>query len=478
MVKIKIICTIGPASSSQQILRQLMRAGMNVARLNFSHGTYAEYKTVIANIRAASKAVGIPIAIMQDLQGPRIRLGELREKTVTLKKRQEVILLPQSDFNHGHSDDNTVLLPLHYPLYHFVHAGQKILLKDGTVTLEIERKFQHKLSCRVVSGGTLASHQGINVPGAHIIGSALTKKDRDDLSFGIAQKVDAVALSFVRDHRDILQLRRLLPKSRGIQIIAKIERQEAVEQFSKILRVTDGIMIARGDLGVEMGPEDVPLLQKEMITDCLREGVPVIVATQMLESMIHVSRPTRAEAADVANAVIDHADALMLSGETATGEYPVEAVRTMRRIIAETERSRYDDVVHDEEQPFSHRRISPQRGVAVAAVNLAENIRARAIVIFAANARRITEFTQLRPQHTQIVIITSEPPVVAHSTLIWGVRPFFTKQHSVTMDQCVQTARRLLQREKIAKKGDNIIVVFGVDRRFPWQSRSVRQITL
>jgi len=378
----KIVCTIGPSSESKEVLKKLVKAGMNVARLNFSHGSYANHAKLIKNIRAVAKETGEPIAILQDLQGPRIRIGEIRDAGVEIKKGQTIILLPQSEYKENNTP---VMLPNHYPpLAKDVRVGQHILIADGTMDLKVTKIKESWMYCTVVVGGIVKSHKGINVPGSTLSAPSMTKKDKDDLVFGVSQKVDYIALSFVRAARDIKALRTLLkrfsttaPSAASIGIIPKIERWEAVQNFDEILAVSDGIMVARGDLGIEIPAEKVPIVQKTLIKKCISAHRPVIVATQMLESMIANSRPTRAEVSDVANAVIDHTDAIMLSGESAMGKYPVETVVMMARIAKETEKSHYDDYVCDR----GAREKMEQEMVAHAAADIARTKKIKLILV-------------------------------------------------------------------------------------------------
>lgn len=344
----KIVCTIGPASEKLSTVRQMIKLGMNVARLNFSHGTYAHHAYLIRTIRAAARFAGQPIAIVQDLQGPRIRVGTLPEKGLVLKVQERVLVVPESE---THRTATIPMIPSQYAdLADAAKPGQHILIADGLIDLRILKRSGRALECSVDVPGVVKSHKGINVPGASFKISAVTDKDKQDIVFGVEHGVDYIALSFVSSAKDIAIVRAVLrsatkryPHASSIGIIAKIERPEAIHNFSEILASVDGIMIARGDLGIEMPAERIPLLQKDLIARCLHAHKPVIVATQMLESMIGSRRPTRAEVSDVANAVIDHTDAVMLSGESATGLYPLETVTIMAKTIHETERSKYDD---------------------------------------------------------------------------------------------------------------------------------------
>ena len=329
MKRAKIVCTIGPASASKEIISRLIDAGMDVARMNFSHGTREDHRKVYELIRELSDRV----AIIQDLQGPKIRVGEMPEGGVRLREGDRFILSTQE--REGNEGGAHVTYP---ELNSDVKIGDNIYLADGIIHLQVEDVSGNDVVCRVIHGGILQSHQGVNLPGVDISTPSLTEKDRGDLEFGLDLGVDYVALSFVRSVEDVLELKRIIAShDSSAQVIAKVEKREALEALPDIVSASDAVMIARGDLGVELPTEDVPVYQKLIIRECISRGKTVITATQMLESMVHSERPTRAEATDVANAVIDGTDALMLSAETATGEFPVESVATMRRIIEKTE---------------------------------------------------------------------------------------------------------------------------------------------
>lgn len=453
----KIVCTIGPASRTKTTLQQMMSAGMNVARLNFSHGDYPDHANLIKTIRSTAKAQKKHIALLQDLQGPRIRTGEVPKEGIELSKGDTVVLLSQkeyAEFDH----DVVIPVPIQFPkLSKFVKKNGMVTIQDGIIELKVTHVDEGLITCRVVQGGTVFTHKGLNAPGAEIDIPVITKKDKEDLKFGIEQGVDYVALSFVKDEKNIAQLRRLLPKNSGIKIIAKIERAEAVENFDRILDAVDGIMVARGDLGVELGPSEVPLLQKEMILQCIQAAKPVIVATQMLESMTGSPRPTRAEASDVANAIIDHTDAIMLSAESATGKYPVKAVRTMTQIARKVEHSPFDDLP---------RKVLPQRlenhraAVAHASVKLAESMDAKAIVLWTDTGETATLLAQLRPQHAKIVVCTNDEQVLRQSALIWGVRSILMKKPKAKSG-FIRSLRAQLVKQKIVKKGDQIVIIPG-----------------
>jgi pyruvate kinase len=464
MKRTKIICTIGPASESPKILNDLIRNGMNVARLNFSHGSYDNHLQLMQTIREVSQKQNKPIAILQDLQGPKIRIGSLPEH-FHMKKGQQVVL--GQDFT------------MDFDISHSVKKGERILIEDGLMELKVIKvtpsragsKQQGKIVCKVINGGIVNSHKGVNLPDSTITFPIMTPKDLRDLKFGLANDVDYVALSFVRDSKDITNLIKLigkyLPKGKSApKVIAKIERKEALENFDSILKVVDGIMVARGDLGVEIAASQVPLIQKDLISKCNSYGKPVIVATQMLDSMIRNPRPTRAEVSDVANSVIDHADAVMLSGETATGNFPVEAVSEMRRIIEATEASPYDVMTA---QPFGLRHDGDEAAgdykaslIASAVLRLAIGIDASAIIGTTESGYTGRFVSRERPV-APILILTDRPKVYRQLALIWGVRPLYVKSLAALknveglLDHLVSQAKAM----KLIKKGEKIVLVAG-----------------
>lgn len=342
----KIVCTVGPASSGPSMLVRMLRAGMDVARLNFSHGTHEEHRHLFRTIRAAAAKAGKTVAILQDLQGPKIRVGALPKDGVVLRKGE---LLHLTTVHQDYVADGPITVT--YPhLHKDVHAGHRILFDDGTIEGEVERVRGKTIAVRIVVPGTLRSHKGINLPDSAVGAEAFTEKDRDDLLFGIELGVDWVVLSFVKDADDVKTGRQVAlaaARARGVRppkIMAKVERRTALQHLAEIIEAADGVLLGRGDLGVEIPPEEVPVVQKDVVDACRRAGKPVIVATQMLNSMSDNPRATRAETSDVANAVFDHADAVMLSAESATGRYPAVAVQAMAAVIREAEKSRYDDI--------------------------------------------------------------------------------------------------------------------------------------
>ncbi len=441
----KIVCTIGPASQKRAMLEKLIKAGMNVARLNFSHGTYAQHANLIRNIRAAAKKCGESVAILQDLQGPRIRIGEIDSPNgITIKKGERVVLVPQGDFNKKHS---ALALPNQYEgLAKDVKAGSHILIADGTMDLRVEKITGKHIECGVVVGGTVKSHKGINVPGVQLAISSITEKDIKDVKFGMQQKVDYVALSFVHGAQDITRLRSIMKKADPLQgaragIVPKIELPEAVKSFDSILNVSDAIMVARGDLGIEVSAEKVPVIQKKLIQKCIAMHKPVIVATQMLESMTQNRRPTRAEVSDVANAVIDHTDAVMLSGESAAGLYPLEAVTVMAKTIHETEKSTFDDYLCD--HGAKEKGLMDMVAHAVADAALTKQI--KCIVVKEADETFVRAVASHRPE-VRIIAFSTDPSCARKLNLVRGVTTFPSQKNSVAF----------LKKKKLVKKGDLI----------------------
>src|SRR6266699_3625974 len=422
MRRTKIVCTIGPATNSEERLEELMRAGMNVARLNFSHGTHSVHAVVIERIRTISARLGWPIAILQDLQGPKIRTGELENgQPVKLVDGATVTITTRPVVGNAQTVATT-----YTPLPQDVKPGDRILLDDGLLELRELNSNETDVECQVVHGGMLKEHKGINLPGVHVSAPALTEKDRKDLIFVVMHDVDYVALSFVRQPEDVLEAKYLIrqfqvekgekEQAKTLPLIAKLEKPEAVAHLDQILDVVDGVMVARGDLGVEMAPEKVPLIQKRIIAACHDRGLPVITATQMLESMITHPRPTRAEASDVANAILDGTDALMLSAETATGAYPLEAVQMMGSIAQETEadyrRARQPQCQH----------LTPAHAVSHAARALAEETSVQAIVVFTRSGASAHLISTDRPR-TPILAYTPSEHVYRQLALWWGVWP-------------------------------------------------------
>ncbi|MBI2636859.1 MAG: pyruvate kinase [Parcubacteria group bacterium] len=467
MKRTKIIATIGPATESTATIEKLAKAGANGARLNFSHGTHEHHSLLIKNVRAVAKKLDTPIAVIQDLQGPRIRLGELPKDGIAVKRGDRVALVYVGGKGVRYSGEKyltplrdkragLVAIPVQEPLGTMVREGEAILIKDGLVRMVAEEAHGTAVIARVEQGDVLTSNRGINLPESNLPDIVITEKDEQDVAFGIKQRVDWLALSFVRNARDIKNLRTLLPSSGEYvpRIIAKIERAEAVENFDEILKEADAIMVARGDLGIELPAEEIPLLQKRFIEESRRAAKPVIVATQMLESMTTNSRPTRAEVSDVANAVIDHADCLMLSGETSTGKYPVETCRLMADIIAKTEASPYDDL-----PPHPVRRFTVPSVIAHTADDVTEHDHIRAIVVMSASGTSARLVASERPE-VPIIALTQNDMVRRQLALSWGISPYLMKRYN-NIDALIDASVALVKRELNVKKGDNIIIASG-----------------
>jgi len=453
MKKTKIVATLGPSSSDEKTIEALVENGVDIVRLNFSHGTHASHKRIIQIVRRIAKKRGHPIGILQDLQGPKIRVGVIKDEKVRLEDGQRFTITTRPM-----EGTNTMVSTSYKPLPRDVKPGDRILIADGMLELRVEETRLDEVVCTVTHGGILESHKGINLPGSKLSTPSLTEKDKKDLVFGLKNRVDFVALSFVRSPEDITELKGLIKKAgRDIPVIAKIEKPEAVEVIDDIIAVTDAIMVARGDLGVEMQPEKVPFIQKELIRKSIEGGIPVITATQMLESMREYPTPTRAETSDVANAIIDGTDAVMLSGETASGKFPVESVRTMTKIILETE-------AHLKKfggRFFEH--IKPNDTfpdtVSREACEAAYNVGAKAIVAFTQSGLTARLISKYRPM-TPLIAFTPEKKVQTELLLNWGVRTQkISRVH--TIGAMLRNVEETLLSRKLARKGDPIVIVAG-----------------
>jgi pyruvate kinase len=448
----KIICTVGPSCSSELLLRDLMRLGMDVARLNFSHGTHEEHGRVIERLRRAADKEERTICILQDLQGPKIRTGELKGHAhVTLKAGSKVTITPREIEGTA-----SVISTTFRGLAREVQPGARILLSDGLIELRVSRVQGSDVQCEVINGGPLGEHKGINLPGVALSIPALTKKDRADLEFGLKHGVDMIAVSFVRSAADVGTAKQLIAAhGSDVPVIAKLEKPQALEQLEEILEVTDGVMVARGDLGVEMPPEKVPIIQKHVIRRAAEWRKPVITATQMLESMIENPRPTRAEASDVANAVFDGTDAVMLSAETASGRYPREAVTMMARIVVEAEQNARD---------FPRRRrekhsLSVAETICEAIAHAAEDLPMGAIAVFTETGNTARMISKYRPK-ASIFAFSYVPAVCNRMNLLWGVHPLAQAPvHSG--DEMLTAAEQALLRQGRIGVGDVLAVVAG-----------------
>jgi pyruvate kinase len=452
--KTKIVCTIGPASNSAKTIEGLIGAGMDVARLNFSHGTREGHKKVISLIRQASKKYKKNIAILQDLQGPKIRTGILKEGKVTLKSGNPFILTGRRIA--GTAD----IVSTTYPsMYRDVKAGNTILLNDGLISLKATSIKGVDVICKVINGGVLTDHKGINLPGTKIGLPSMTKKDMEDLLFGIEQGVDYVAMSFVRTDKDVRSVKNVIAKKCAfIPVIAKLEKPEAIKNIEKIMDEADGVMVARGDLGVEMSPEAVPIVQKNIIKMANEKKKPVITATQMLESMINNPTPTRAEASDVANAIFDGTDAVMLSGETASGRYPVKSVEMMARIISAAEKG-YSYKNFREERRQS-KIFAFHDAVSSAAVHAAYEIGAKLIVVFTQWGSTALLVSKQRPS-MPIIAFTPHQSTMHRLNLYWGVMPK-TMGLIENTDGLIKDMEKNLLSNRLVKRGDSVIILMGM----------------
>ncbi|HNW09419.1 MAG TPA: pyruvate kinase [bacterium] len=496
MKKTKIVATIGPVSETKTMMEKMITAGMNVARLNFSHGSYDHHQLLINNLRAVAKKGNRSVAVLQDLQGPRIRIGDVAPEGITVEKGAELFLVPENYVVPIKA--LSLYIPIQYPdLYKEVKVGQSILIDDAVIELKIERIKNRAICCRVVTGGVIKTHKGMNFPQSTIKCPPITAKDWQDLEFGIKNKVDFVALSFVKAAEDVIKLRRRIfalekkywknsasygfklekPAAKGkiggihTRIIAKIERREAVKNIDSILEAADGIMVARGDLGIEVPFEDLPLIQKNIIDKCRKAGKQVIVATQMLDSMIRNPLPTRAEVSDVANAILDGTDAIMLSGETATGKYPLKAVRVMSRIAREVE-GRLIDEQEVKEGEFKNLSSITQI-MSFVAQDLAEDVAHAKLIVCATTsgftARNISRFRSEVP----IIAIAPAMMTVNQLSLSWGVEAHLIK-FTASFNSLLAKIKKLLLDKKLAVKGDTVIVVAGHPFGFKGQTNLIK----
>ncbi len=448
--KTKIVATIGPATSDPAVLRELILAGATTLRLNFSHGTYDDHLKNIRSIRQVSYELNRPVAILQDLQGPKIRLGKFENGAIDLKKGDPFTLTSRP--MAGTQEMSWIT---YEPLAQEVPEGSTILLDDGKVEMKVDRvdKAAGELHCTVVVGGILSNNKGVNFPGVYLSVKALTDKDRQDLMFGLDQGVDWVALSFVRNPQDVIEIKELIASAgKSTPVIVKIEKHEAIEQMEEILSLSDGVMVARGDLGVELPAEDVPILQKRLIRTANRLGIPIITATQMLDSMVSNARPTRAEVSDIANAILDGTDAIMLSNETAVGKYPVEAVQTMATIACRIEQEPLERENKTDSKSITN-------AISQAVGQIAQQLDASAIMTLTktgATARNVSKF---RPK-TPILAVTPHMDVARQLQLVWGVKPILMLDLNNAW-QTFQAAVSVAQEKGLVNEGDVIIQTAG-----------------
>ncbi len=455
MRKTKIVCTLGPATDDENVLRQLMLEGMSVARMNFSHGSHEEQKKRLDMVKKLRKELGLPVAALLDTKGPEIRIGDIEGGKVELKKRQTFVLTTEDIVG------NAEIVSITYKqLYKDVKPGDSILIDDGLIGMEVQKIDGEEIVCQVKNGGFISNHKGVNVPGVELKMPFVSQKDYEDIVFAAEQDYDFIAASFTRTADDILEIRKILEEKGGqyIHIIAKIENMQGVENCEEILRVADGIMIARGDMGVEIPLEEVPVIQKKLIRMALKASKPVITATQMLDSMIKNPRPTRAETSDVANAIYQGTGAIMLSGETAAGAYPIEAVRTMARIAERTEK----DIDYSKE--FKPRRLAERpdvtNAISHATCTTAMDLNAAAIVAVTKSGRTVGRIAKYRPS-CPIIGCATHSRVCRQLSLMWGVIPV-EMQEEETADDLFDHAVKLSEDKKLISRGDLVVITAGV----------------
>jgi len=459
MRRAKIVATLGPASRSPERVRELMLAGMDVARVNMSHGTHESHAETIQTLRAAAAELSRPLAILLDLCGPKIRTGKLKDGQPIRLRADQQLTITTRDVVGEEKGDETIVSTSYTPLPQDVKSGDRILFADGMIELRVEQVTKTDILCRVINGGELGENKGINVPGVKLSAPSLTEKDRVDLSFGLQQKVDYVALSFVRSARDCIGAKTLIEfLGADTPLIAKIEKREALDDLDNIIDACDGVMVARGDLGVETAVESVPFHQKKIITQANAAEKLVITATQMLESMTHEPRPTRAEASDVANAILDGTDAAMLSAETAVGNYPVETVATMARIISFTEGNclqgnRSRDLIH------GHQKGTEGRAIAEAAIYAAQELNTKLIIVFSKSGTMARHLAALRPPQ-RIIAFTPHQRSYSALAAVWGIEPHLLDFEGDSSGMLTR-ADEVLLKQGLAVRGETIVAMAG-----------------
>jgi len=461
----KIVSTLGPASEGSKVIKSLMTSGVNVFRLNFSHGKHQDHLKSINTIRELEKKLNLQIAILADLQGPKFRIGEMEDG---------ILVKPGASFKFDKSkqpgNKNRVYLS-HEEIYSGVKVNSIIMLDDGKLKFRVLKKNRNEIHTKVIIGGKLTSNKGLNLPDIILDTSPLTLKDKKDLKFILKNEIDWIALSFVQKLSDVLEVKKYIKNK--VSLVSKIEKPSAINELDEIINVSDGIMVARGDLGVELPPERVPGIQKEIILACRIAGKPVIVATQMLESMINAPSPTRAEASDVATAVFDGADAVMLSAETAVGQFPIETVKIMDKILNAAEAH---IKIHPTDAPISLTAENTiYHAVSRSAVNLAETVDARAIVAFTASGKTALRISRERPE-LMLVVMTPKHLVRRRLSLLWGTISYLSKVQGY--EAAIQEARAIIKKNKLANTGENIVVVAGMPFGISGSTNSIRVVTI
>lgn len=459
--KTKIVATIGPASRNEKILEKMIMAGLNVVRMNMSHGSHEEHAETLSIIAKLEKKLGKSIAILQDLSGPKIRLGKVEEGTSISKGQKYILTTNLVIGNRERAYINYTKLPKE------IAVGDVIKIDDGRITLRTLSVHKNEITCKVIIGGKLSSHKGVNLPDTKLSISSLTAKDLRDLEFGLHHKVDFVALSFVQTSKDVMRLKKILAQKKSTaKVIVKIETTQAVENLDDILAVTDGAMVARGDMAVEVGVDKVPLIQKEIIRKCNRLGKPVITATQMLDSMEKSATPTRAEVSDIANAILDGTDAIMLSGESATGLYPVEAVATMTKIARQTEPH-----AHNTNLEFLKTSLDVVDTVTVSAVRIANNVGADLIVTLTETGFTAQMMTRFK-SHLPLLAITPHVHTYRQLKLLYGCMPVLAKVEG-DLNRLTKFIQTFVQENKLVKKGGKIVVTMGSPCHIPGSTNTV-----
>lgn len=467
MRKTKIVCTLGPATNDVEIMKQLIQNGMDAARINFSHGTYETHAETIAKLKQAREELNAPIPLILDTKGPEIRVKTFKEDKVRLEEDATFTLTTRDV-----EGDVNIVSVTYADLPKDVHRGSRILIDDGLIELKVEDITETDVVCRVVNGGVVKSRKGVNLPGVEVNLPSLMEKDIEDLKFGVENGFDIVAASFIRSAEDVLKIRRVLEENGGGQmhIISKIENQQGVENIDKILEASDGIMVARGDLGVEIPPEEVPLVQKILIAKANRIGKPVITATQMLESMVHSPRPTRAEANDVANAIFDGSDAIMLSGETAAGAYPLEAVATMARIALKAESGvDYAAKLANTTEPA---RVNITNAISMAACATAAELKTAAITTVTKSGFTARMISRYRPA-CPLIASTSDETVWRQMNLIWGCKPMLYTGE-LPRGGVFDTALEIAVKSGLLKNGDTVVSALGMPLGFSGATNTLR----
>lgn len=453
MRKTKIVCTLGPATNSAKKVVELIKSGMNIVRLNFSHGTHEDHKELIHIIRKVASELKSPLAILQDLQGPKLRVGKMENGSIELKEGNAIKIITSEVLGN-----ERIISTTYKNLAKDLKPGDNILLDDGLIKLQVSETGEKSVTCKIIEGGILSDHKGMNLPGVAISQPSLTEKDHKDLLFGINNDVDFIAISFVRSPEDVIQVKKIIADhKKEIMVISKLEKPEAIQHLDKIMEITDGVMIARGDLGVEVPLEKVPSLQKQIILAAIRLGKPVITATQMLESMRQFSRPTRAEVSDVANAIYDGTDAVMLSAETATGKFPVETVQTMDKIIREAESNTACRTPYHLNEDEKTQSIAD--AISNSACEAAEQLNIKAVVAFTKTGFTARMVAKYRPQ-TNIISFTPLEIIQRQLNLSWGITPI-KMDYLESTDEIIQHTENILKQKGFVKPGDVVAVLLG-----------------